>query len=292
MGNRDVTGRILLGDRARCAVRDVMSGTTLREIDQMWQDEGFPPVFQDPAPVGGQRVTHFQGYLDQVDWRDAGHVHRALRVFEVAARSAFAGSDTLPSNIEQRDRIRRLFKRDGVTVTDDWRFIPDSALPAAISSLDALTDPSVIIEHLERIARAVVDQDPALAIGSSKELIESTAKLVLAETGHEVTGREELPELVKLAQEQLQVHPTQAKVGPDGTGPVKKILGASSTIATGVAELRNSGFGTGHGGATPRPGLGSRHARLAVNSARTWCEFILDTLADKNAPWRQRATGG
>lgn len=278
-----------MSERARCAVRDVMSDTTLREIDQMWQDEGFAPVFEDPAPVGGQRVTRFQGYLNQVDWTDADHVHRALRVFEVAVKAMFkdADAETLRATAGPRERICRLFAKDGVTVTDDGRFIGDPLGPVVESSLDALTDPSVIEEHLDRIARAVINQDPAQAIGSAKELIESTAKLVLVQTGYRITGREGLPELVKLAQEQLQVHPTQAKVGPDGTGPVKKILGASSTIATGVAELRNAGFGTGHGGAEPRSGLGPRHARLAVNAARTWCEFILDTLADAKAPWRQ-----
>lgn len=268
-----------------------MSGTALREIDQMWQDEGFPPVFEDPAPVGGQRVTHFQGYLNQVDWTDADHVRRALRVFEFAIKPMFADPEARRMTEGPRDRIRRLFARDGVTVTDDGQFEDSPLVPAVVSSLGALNDPSVIEEHLDRIARAVVSQDPAQAIGSAKELIESTAKLVLAETGHKVTGREELPELVKLAQEQLQIHPTQVIAGPDGTGPVKKILGASSTIATGVAELRNAGFGTGHGGSAPRSGLGPRHARLAVNAARTWCEFILDTLADERAPWRQ-ALGG
>lgn len=253
----------------------------------MWQDEGFPQVFEDPAPVGGQRVTHFQGYLDQVDWTDADHVRRALRVFEVAIKPMFADPETRRITEGPRDRIRRLLAKDGITVTEDGQFEGSSLVPVVVSSLGVLADPSVIEEHLERIARAVVSQDPAQAIGSAKELIESTAKLVLTETGHNLTGREGLPELVKLAQEQLQIHPTQAIPGPDGTEPVKRILGSSSMIATGVAELRNAGFGTGHGGAVPRYGLGPRHARLAVNAARTWCEFILDTLADERAPWRQ-----
>lgn len=282
-----MVGRVLVSERARSAVRDVMSDTILREIDQMWQDEGFPPVTNDPAPVGGQRVTRFQGYLDQVDWTNASHVHRALDVFEVAVKPLFTDSEVSQYSQKQRERVSLLFAKDGVTVTDEGRFICDFLAPVAKSSLDALTDPRAIEEHLDRIARATVSEDPAQAIGSAKELLESTAKLVLLETGYEITGREELPELVKLAQEHLQVHPTQVKIGPDGTESVKKILGASSTIATSVAELRNAGFGTGHGGAAPRSGLGSRHARLAVNSARTWCEFILDTLADGRAPWRQ-----
>lgn len=36
----------LVSRRTREAVRDWMSGTTLREIDELWQDELFPPVFE------------------------------------------------------------------------------------------------------------------------------------------------------------------------------------------------------------------------------------------------------
>lgn len=80
---------------------------------------------------------------------------------------------------------------------------------------------------------------------------------------------------------------TNAAPGPDGSNSVKKILGAATTITAGVAELRNAGYGTGHGGASARSGLGARHARLVVNAARLWCEFILDTLTDQDAPWRK-----
>ncbi|MFJ3206043.1 abortive infection family protein [Streptomyces sp. NPDC086989] len=54
-----------------------------------------------------------------------------------------------------------------------------------------------------------------------------------------------------------------------------------------MAELRNQGFGSGHGQASAPSGLGTRHARLTVNAAVTWCELILDTLADPAAPWRK-----
>ena len=75
--------------------------------------------------------------------------------------------------------------------------------------------------------------------------------------------------------------------GPDGSDDVRCILGAVTTIANGLAELRNRGLGTGRGPASARGGLGSRHAHLAVNAALTWCQLMLDTLADPEAPWRK-----
>lgn len=154
------------------------------------------------------------------------------------------------------------------------------------SSLAGLTDPGVIQEHLDRLQRAVND-DLALAIGSAKELIESTAKTVLIERGTAVDERTDLPVLVKEAQQALGLHPSSATLGPDGTEAVRKILGGVSSIAIGVAELRNRGYGTGHGGAGARAGLSKRHAHLAVNAAITWCQLMLDTLTDPAAPWRQ-----
>ncbi|WP_307862404.1 abortive infection family protein [Pseudonocardia parietis] len=51
-----------------------------------------------------------------------------------------------------------------------------------------------------------------------------------------------------------------------------------------LGELRNRGYATGHGAGRARVGLHSRHAQLAVNAAVTWCQLILNTLADTNAP--------
>jgi abortive infection Abi-like protein len=154
----------------------------------------------------------------------------------------------------------------------------------------ALRDPAAIHEALGRIQR-VAPTDPALAIGTAKELVESTAKVVLIERGRPVNEKDDLPALVSQAQTALGLHPSTATIGPDGTDAVKKILGSMITATTGLAELRNR-YGTGHGAAGVRIGLRPRHAHLAVNTAITWCRLMLDTLADPDAPWRKREVIG
>jgi Abortive infection C-terminus len=111
---------------------------------------------------------------------------------------------------------------------------------------------------------------------------------VLAERGMAVSEKADLPKLVRQAQQALALHPSSAVPGPDSTDAVKRILGGVSTIAVGLAELRNRGYGTGHGPAEARVGLRARHAHLAVNAAFTWCQLVLDTLADPEAPWRKQ----
>lgn len=278
--------RELISRRTREAIRDTMSGTTLREIDEMWQDELFPPA-EDPEPVGGQRVTRFQGYLDLVDWTDPSHVARALRVFETALKPWFSPPEGFTHGLEVViPRLRRLLARDGYELDDGGRMTGGPAVVIAENFLANLTDPEVIHEHLARIGHAIERDDPAQAIGSAKELVESTAKLVLRERGESYSDADDLPELVFKAQIALAVHPSVKTPGPDGSDAVKKILGATVTVTAGMAELRNRGYGTGHGPGTARSGLGRRHARLAINAAKLWCEFMLDTLGDGAAPWR------
>jgi hypothetical protein len=153
-----------------------------------------------------------------------------------------------------------------------------------------LRDPAAIREHLARLQRTA-QSDPPLAIGTAKELVESTAKTVLQERGLKVDDKDDLPALVKQAQEALGLHPSTARPGPDGTDAIRRILGGLVAIAAGLGELRNRGYGTGHGPAGERVGLRPRHARLAVNAAMTWCGIMLDTLADMEAPWRKDTSG-
>ena len=278
----------LVSRRVRSAIRDKMSDTPLREIHTMWEDEGFSPTPLDD-PIGGQRVTLFQEYMNSVDWASPNHVQRALKVFSVAIDHLV---DPAPGWSEHAERelrkLRRLLESDGIELTDSGEFIPRSAWAVSPDLLASIDNPEVIYDHLERLNRAVAADDPAQVIGTAKEIIESTAKLVLLARGDEVDGAEDLPALTRRAQILLGIHPESIAVGPDGLEGVKKILGAASTVTTGVAELRNRGFGTGHGGHEKSTGLHSRHARLAVNAARLWCEFVLDTLSDPRAPWREK----
>lgn len=286
-----MTIRHQISVRTREAVRDQMSGTVLREINEMWQDELFaPPLGEDPAVAGqGERVARFQAFLNLVDWTDFSQVTRALRVFEVALRHLWdhpwnPSWDASPII----ERLQRLFTRDGYTLTDEGKIVTVPTVVLAEASLSSLTDPGAILDHLDRISRAVEHDDAAQAIGSAKELIESTAKLILTERGEPFSDKDDLPDLTRRAQLALKVHPsTVPELGPDGSSGVKKILGAVSTVTTGVAELRNRGYGTGHGLGATRVGLGARHAHLAINAAKLWCQFMLDTLADPRAPWRQ-----
>jgi putative component of toxin-antitoxin plasmid stabilization module len=180
-----------------------------------------------------------------------------------------------------------------VLAHDGYRRNPETGLlniPARTLnpvSLSNLKDATVIQTHLSRIQRSLPG-DLEQAIGSTIELIESTAKLVLDDRSVAYSKNDDVTVLIHRAQEALGLSPAKAPtIGPDGGASIKRILGGASSVAIGVAELRNQ-YGTGHGQGRPRTGLGQRHAHLAVNAAFMWCQLMLETLADPNAPWRKQ----
>lgn len=270
----------LISRTTRGLFRSLMTGSTAGEIAAAFQDEGFAPDPDCAYEDSSVRRQTTQAYLDAIDWSDPGHVTRALRVF---------GRLMHGHEARYTEHLRHSLRRDGYVTDPETGHIVSAGPQFAAGSLAGLKDASGIREQLDRIQRAIAD-DPALAVGSAKELIESTAKVVLAERGLPVSDKADLPELVRQAQQALGLHPGSVAPGPDSTDAVKRILGGVSTIAAGLAELRNRGYGTGHGPAGARVGLRPRHAHLAVNAAFTWCQLMLDTLADPEAPWRRAAS--
>ena len=115
-----------------------------------------------------------------------------------------------------------------------------------------------------------VATDPALAIGSAKEFLETVCKGIITAKGGTLAGGETLPQLVKRARDMLDLG-----VDTQTGGTIKRTLSALASITQGVAELRGQlGSGHGHHPSDPRPDPAV--ARLAVGSAVTLGVFLYD----------------
>lgn len=152
---------------------------------------------------------------------------------------------------------------------------------AAIQSLDAgplqeqarkIADELASDHVAAQITRmqASITTDPALAIGSAKEFVESICKGILKARGLASTGKEDLPKLVHLVRMQLgMIIDKRTETTLRGT------LGALASLTHGIAELRGQ-LGTGHG-ANPDVGRPPAEvARLAVGAATTLGVFLWD----------------
>lgn len=137
------------------------------------------------------------------------------------------------------------------------------------------TDTKYVLDQIHRMESAV-DNDPSLAIGTAKELIETICKTILRERGQSLSSTLELPKLVKQTVKELKLTPDDIPNEAKAADSIKQILSNLATITNGIAELRNS-YGTGHGKDSKAKGLGSRHAKLAVRAASTLAVFLLET---------------
>ncbi|UQB75716.1 hypothetical protein KI427_26060 (plasmid) [Rhodococcus ruber] len=205
----------LVSPGTRGRFRDAATDSTVGAITTAFQDEGFAPNPDSTYEDSSVRRQTAQAYMESVDWTDENHVARALRAMERILE------DFEEQYVEKfwSSLARDGYKRDMETGRLEF---PSRSLPEG--ALANLTEASVIRSHLKRIQSAV-ENDPELAIGSAKELIESTAKLVLNDRDVPFTKDDDLGQLTTRAQESLSLRPNQAGVNsPDGGSGVKRIL--------------------------------------------------------------------
>ena len=136
-----------------------------------------------------------------------------------------------------------------------------------------MLDSAYLEKQIERMERAV-ETDPALTIGTAKDLIETISKTILKERGKSVPeGLDVLP-LAKLVLDELQA---QRLFDPDskkGSEKIRRLLAGLASVTQGVAELRNH-YGTGHGKQGGTPEVDSGLAVLAAGASATFCRFVL-----------------
>jgi len=154
-------------------------------------------------------------------------------------------------------------------------------LPAGGPSLNPLKEHAKVLNanHLaDQIRRleASIENDPSLAIGTAKELIETCCKTILAERGKPIVGKPDVSTLTKATLKELKLVPEGIPDTARGADVIKRLLSNLGTIGNGLAELRGL-YGTGHGKHGSTTGLGVRHAKLAVGAAATLAVFLFET---------------
>lgn len=116
---------------------------------------------------------------------------------------------------EDVERLRRALGRHGWTLSDSGELQGLGQVDLKTGGREALD------EQLARLRRATTD--PALLIGTAKELLESVAKFVLEEHGFPVSDRMDFRALWHLARERLGVLPQQVDTSIPGYEAVRSI---------------------------------------------------------------------
>lgn len=200
------------------------------------------------------------------------------------------------SNVDESERICQLYnqflKKDGFQIVEEKRisgkpvfvgkFVGALVTPGLNSVKKTININDYIHQQIKRMEKAVYN-DPALAIGTSKEFIETICKTILDSRSISYKSNLDLPRLVKATSKELALTrddiPEQAKAAET----IKCLLSNLATIANSVSELRNQ-YGTGHGKSANSKGLSSRHAKLAVGAASTLAVFLFETHESRPNP--------
>jgi hypothetical protein len=199
------------------------------------------------------------------------------------------------TDVTEADRICQLYNQflinDGFRLVEKTRlsgkpvftgrYVGIGGVPGLAAAKEALTgaDAGYVAQQITRMEVAVTN-DPLLAIGTAKELVETCCKTILSDRSIEVPKNTDLPKLVKLTCKELDLTPANISDKHKASETIRRLLSNLATITQGVAELRND-YGTGHGKEAKSKGLTSRHAKLAVGAASTLAVFLIETHSER-----------
>ena len=269
----------IISNKTRSEFREFFVGWTLREITTEF-DAADVPFAEDHQPnCSGERRTLVEKYYRAVDFTSWKDVRRILKVYEntLAQLEHRIANTWNPEDAKREfEALKKWLARDGFQY-ENGRILHAgqvASLPTVHEAAAAFDVPE-LHRQLERL-RTAVEDDPALAIGTAKELIETTCKTILHARTVAFDESAEVIELVKITRKELQLLPDDVPDSAKGADVMRRLLSNLGTIAQGLGELRNL-YGTGHGKTGAAKGLSPRHARLAVGCAATLATFLLET---------------
>lgn len=230
-------------------------------------DENYEPR------VTGARRTLVEKYYASIDFSSPSDIKKLLVSYGEIVHSL----NRLGFNDSSKENLLRLMKRDGYDFDgEDFVPLPSKQQPPidAIRSLASSYDLPGLRVEIDRLARAAED-DPSLAVGTAKEMVETICKTILHDRGIS-SQAEDLPQLVRTVAKELGLLPENIPEHAKGSEVIRRMLSSLNQVSQGIAELRNL-YGTGHGRDGRFIGLKPRHAKLAVGAAATLGTFLLET---------------
>jgi hypothetical protein len=230
---------------------------------------------------GGQRRTLVNNYYQAVNWSSPSDCEKVLKVFEDvlnALETKDIWGEISYTNKELLSSLSKVLTREGYPY-ENGKIIRKEAINNIedIQNATDILDPAHFSDYTTRIRKSIID-DPSLAVGSTKELIEAVLKTILGKLEVTYDKNDDIPKLLKAVQTNLNLLPKEISDEMKGAEIIKALLSNLGQVVIRLAELRNL-YGTGHGKESTNRGIQPRHARLAVNSGIALATFLLETFS-------------
>lgn len=263
-------------------IREALTVWVLREIDDAFLNADIEADERFTPPTSGQRRSRVEQYYVATNWNNRAKVESFLRhVAQPLLAQLAVGASSGESHAEYSTRtlgkISKLLTADGFKVKDG--IIVMGSGSGDLERAAKLHDVEALAALLRRITN--IDDDPWLAIGTAKEIIEALARAIVHMLGDPDPPTDtDLLKLTKLAVKPLRLLASDVPEARKGSESIRKVLAGLAQIVGGTAELRNL-YGTGHGRRTTAQYVYGRHARLVVASAIAWADFVIATWQDR-----------
>ena len=269
----------LISLRTRNALREALVGSTLRKIDMLFEGAGLNKREDYLPPVQGERRSLVEQYFAGINFGSPADNKKLVSVYEEIVHSP----DRHGVSETEKDDLLRLMRRDGYEF-DGNAFIrlpgEEQPLVETIRSIAAASDLPALRVEIDRLTGAA-DEDPSLAVGTAKEMVETICKTILQDRGVVYKG-EDLPQLVRNTAKELSLVPESIPDHAKGSEIIRRMLSNLNQVSQGIAELRNL-YGSGHGRDGRFTGIQPRHAKLAVGAAATLGTFLMETHLERTA---------
>ncbi len=233
-----------------------------------WEELGYRLQKHDII-VGHSRL------LRSLQWGDEDYGGNVFAILRHLVGSNFEHLGAIEDFVGLRAWLKQKDQGLYAELYDDAESTPTVPLEQ-LEEASAIHDVADLNRHAARIRSGIVS-DPAQAIGSAKELLETVMKTILGKD--EPGTSDDINVLLRHVREQLDLDPKSAAAGANAT--LKRTLSSLGQIVVGVAEVRNL-HGTGHG-RTRSKDLQIAHARLVVNAAITVATFLLEIWRASNS---------
>ena len=278
----------LISKRTRNEFRETLVAFVLREIEMFFEGAGLSKNEDYVPPVDGARRSLVERYYVVIDFSSPADIKKLLSAYGEIVISL----DRNGANESTRDNLLRLMKRDGYDFDGDtFSPVPSKQQPLVdtIRSLASSFDLPALRDEIDRLTRAA-DEDPALAVGTAKEMVETICKTILQDREVPYQG-EDLPQLVRITAKELSLVPESIPDHAKGSEVIRRMLSSLNQISQGIAELRNL-YGTGHGREGRFTGIQPRHAKLAIGAAATLGTFLMETHLERTVRDRDSQPAG
>lgn len=266
----------LISKATRNRFREALVDSVLRHIEMIFDEAGLTPDLGFDPGLGGARRTLVEQYYANTDFESRTDVAKILTAYaEVILWLRKIGNDDVAYDLITRMANDGFEYADG-SVTRRWTdHAPLASDVRVYATMRSLPEPNAQIDRL----LGSIDDDPSLAVGTAKELVETVCKTILDERNI-VVGDEDMGKIIRAVTQELRLDPSSVSQNRKGSETIRRTLANLGQVAQGIAELRNL-YGTGHGRAGRTSAIKPRHARLAVGAATTLALFLLETHVEQ-----------